>query len=442
MEKEILVEIGQGSSSSAIEQEAPVTVYSGNPKEWNPRWVPDGVCNKCQICGIPFTFWIRRHHCRRCGHCICYSCSAYQVAFVRVCNPCKVQHDSQAALFARKQDSLKHNLERTNHRLSQCKWLVLQNIINVNSYPYSSPEAGLQQITERMMVDSFDLIEQLLATNQIAMVDLIIDTLSLSEDQLGMQDRIAIIHLLDEVIMEHTIGMLQFNSIAIWKLQSRTRLSRLRVLLNHLNEELPICEEVLDHVHYKSIVFEKILAKMSMRYTLILDRSGSMHTHDTGHSKSRWHTAKAAVEHMAEQVERLVSTKKGMTLWMFSSPPHSRYTDLKTCEDVESVFCKEKPHGLTDLSGVLRQAFEDHLTFNQPEHILVVTDGEPSNRDDVITVLVEFINKLSSPDQLGITFMQVGEDSTAADYLHNIQDHIVDLGAKYAVGRLFDLQRL
>mmetsp|Transcript_1436 Transcript_1436/g.1888 ORF Transcript_1436/g.1888 Transcript_1436/m.1888 type:complete len:247 (-) Transcript_1436:177-917(-) len=36
-------------------------------------WIPD--TSNCQLCRRKFTFFFRRHHCRRCGRCICTECS-------------------------------------------------------------------------------------------------------------------------------------------------------------------------------------------------------------------------------------------------------------------------------------------------------------------------------------------------------------------------------
>jgi len=93
------------------------------------------------------------------------------------------------------------------------------------------------------------------------------------------------------------------------------------------------------------------------------------------HGKPRWATSKDAMGHMTKQIERLAPY--GITLWMFSSP-HAKYTGLRTSESVGEVFCKEKPGGATDLSGVLASAFEDHF-LNCERTYLVITDGEPSS---------------------------------------------------------------
>lgn len=40
-----------------------------------PNWVPDVAVGECMICKTPFTLTFRRHHCRRCGICVCNQCA-------------------------------------------------------------------------------------------------------------------------------------------------------------------------------------------------------------------------------------------------------------------------------------------------------------------------------------------------------------------------------
>ena len=46
-----------------------------NEKRERPQWIRDADSNECMICNLPFTFFIRRHHCRRCGLCVCGYCA-------------------------------------------------------------------------------------------------------------------------------------------------------------------------------------------------------------------------------------------------------------------------------------------------------------------------------------------------------------------------------
>ncbi|KYR01118.1 Esterase [Tieghemostelium lacteum] len=62
-----------------------------------PQWVPDNSSNKCEMCQSEFTFFNRRHHCRRCGHLFCSDCCGLNVSLpqefgyterVKVCSKC------------------------------------------------------------------------------------------------------------------------------------------------------------------------------------------------------------------------------------------------------------------------------------------------------------------------------------------------------------------
>lgn len=47
----------------------------GSQKAPPSSWVPDKEASSCMICTTKFTVLFRRHHCRRCGKCICKTCA-------------------------------------------------------------------------------------------------------------------------------------------------------------------------------------------------------------------------------------------------------------------------------------------------------------------------------------------------------------------------------
>lgn len=48
-----------------------------------PRWQPDTEVSKCPICGTIFSFWYRKHHCRKCGRVVCANCSPHRITIPR-----------------------------------------------------------------------------------------------------------------------------------------------------------------------------------------------------------------------------------------------------------------------------------------------------------------------------------------------------------------------
>ena len=48
-----------------------------------PKWQPDEGILECPICGTTFTFWYRKHHCRKCGRVVCAGCSPHRITIPR-----------------------------------------------------------------------------------------------------------------------------------------------------------------------------------------------------------------------------------------------------------------------------------------------------------------------------------------------------------------------
>eukprot|EP00927_Polykrikos_kofoidii_P080872 TRINITY_DN77873_c0_g1_i1.p1 TRINITY_DN77873_c0_g1~~TRINITY_DN77873_c0_g1_i1.p1 ORF type:complete len:250 (-),score=31.59 TRINITY_DN77873_c0_g1_i1:13-762(-) len=62
-----------------------------------PIWTADADALRCELCRVEFTAFLRRHHCRRCGRCVCNSCTPVEgwrplpeFSITTSCRQCKV----------------------------------------------------------------------------------------------------------------------------------------------------------------------------------------------------------------------------------------------------------------------------------------------------------------------------------------------------------------
>lgn len=171
-------------------------------------------------------------------------------------------------------------------------------------------------------------------------------------------------------------------------------------------------------------------------YTLIIDKSGSMATKDQAGNKSRWTVMQESTLALASKCEEL--DPDGLTVYLFSGR-FKRYENV-TANRVTQLFQENEPSGTTNLAGVLEDALNDYFKRKQSgqtkqngETILVVTDGEPDDRKAVMRVIIEASRKMDRDEELAISFVQVGTDATAKQFLKALDDDLQSAGAKFDI---------
>ena len=62
--------------SDSSEAKKRIDHFDRNPNGNLPmsKWIPDEYSKRCMKCRRAFDFFTRKHHCRKCGYLLCYSC--------------------------------------------------------------------------------------------------------------------------------------------------------------------------------------------------------------------------------------------------------------------------------------------------------------------------------------------------------------------------------
>jgi uncharacterized protein with von Willebrand factor type A (vWA) domain len=170
-------------------------------------------------------------------------------------------------------------------------------------------------------------------------------------------------------------------------------------------------------------------------YTLIIDKSGSMSNTDRGTSKSRWEIVKESTLALARKCDQLDSD--GITVYLFSGK-FKRYDNVSAAK-VEQIFQENEPMGGTNLTSVLQDAINQYFQRKKAgqakagETILIITDGEPDDRRSVFEVIIEATKRMNSDAELALSFIQVGSDTGATDFLKALDDKLQSIGANFDI---------
>ena len=124
-------------------------------------------------------------------------------------------------------------------------------------------------------------------------------------------------------------------------------------------------------------------------------------------------------------------------MYLFSGK-FKRYDNVSALK-VEQIFQENDPMGGTNLSAVLQDAINQYFQRKKAgqvkggETILIITDGEPDDRRSVFEVIIEATKRINSDAELALSFIQVGADPSATDFLKALDDKLQSIGANFDI---------
>lgn len=180
---------------------------------------------------------------------------------------------------------------------------------------------------------------------------------------------------------------------------------------------------------------ERVFGKLRSYDTVFLvDDSDSMYG-------PRWDTTKHVLAKIASIA--VLHDRNGVDIRFFNEYLEDvERLDLDSADKVMSIFDKVEPFGSTPTADVLERELNDYIfEYRNNRHrkglnLIVLTDGEPDDGQDVAGVIAKFAKKLEELEaplrQVGIQFVQIGGDKKAAEFLATLDN---DLQKKYSLDR-------
>lgn len=177
-------------------------------------------------------------------------------------------------------------------------------------------------------------------------------------------------------------------------------------------------------------------------YTFIVAKSKRAATENLPVITERWLSAQGAIVALAKQCEAFDGD--GITVYINpassgSSELFQRYDHLRS-DDLDRVFTANIPLDSLNLSAVLQMALDDYFerkaagqTKVNGEIVLVITDGEPQDRRAIVKTIVNATQRMDVDEELGIGFIQIGDDALARGFLTILDDDLRMAGAKFDI---------
>jgi hypothetical protein len=177
---------------------------------------------------------------------------------------------------------------------------------------------------------------------------------------------------------------------------------------------------------------------------ILVDKSTSMNEKDCPGHISRWRWCQEQAELFSQQTAGVLSER--FTLAMFAHN-YDIYPSV-TLDQMRRLFEHTKRKIGTHPEGALREIFDAYFRGSmgqKPLVIAVISDGEPNDPEKVEEVIREATWQMKSPDQVSVTFLQVGHDEDGSEILREFDQQLRRRGAKYDIvdrKSFFEVQRL
>ncbi len=168
-------------------------------------------------------------------------------------------------------------------------------------------------------------------------------------------------------------------------------------------------------------------------YIVILARSAYSKYPAPPNLDQAWENAQALITALAQKCEEF--DPDGITVYT-TSTACQRFNHT-TSDKIAEVFAQCSRLEIVNVTDVLQDAIAEYLSSKiagkaKPNGviILVILDCEPDDRMEMVRLIVETTEQLDYPEEIGISFLQVGSDLLARGFIKSLDNDLSTAGAK------------
>ncbi|MBD1910074.1 MULTISPECIES: hypothetical protein [unclassified Leptolyngbya] len=177
-------------------------------------------------------------------------------------------------------------------------------------------------------------------------------------------------------------------------------------------------------------------------YTLIIARTADEFAPNPPHFSERWNAALESIVMLAQTCETF--DPDGITLYV-ACQGNERDCEFLQYENVTSgsllsVIKDNYPPRKVQIQTVLKAALDSYFTRKtagqtQPngEMLVILLDGEPEDRMAVARTIREATHQMDSDEELGISFLQIGDNAIATGFLTALDENLQEAGAAFDI---------
>lgn len=186
--------------------------------------------------------------------------------------------------------------------------------------------------------------------------------------------------------------------------------------------------------HTMSAAAAKQLLFKKHDVVIIIDKSASMMAEDCPGGRTRWEWCQDQTAALAREAQD--AGGGAITVMVFSDV----YTTYRNCglDTLARIFQSNIPGGGTNTAEPLRSALNEYFMRGWPEEnrplvVAIISDGRPNEPQLVKQVVADATRRMRNPDEVRITFLQVGEDPEGKRFARELDHDMLSQGATHDI---------